>query len=131
MMKPIICLHSRLRSGASIKIFIASSAAEGMSILNEEKDIQVIIADQRMPKSTGVEFFQVVRKAFPHPIRILLTGYSDSNEIIDAINKGEIFRFIKKPWNEVELQTAIQNAFDFFSTKQQLKRKVTELQKTK
>ena len=83
-----------------------------------------------MPKSTGVEFFQIVRKAFPHPIRILMTGYSDSNEIIDAINQGEIFRYIRKPWKEIELQTAIQNAYELFTTKQQLKRKVTELQKT-
>lgn len=111
-------------------IFTASSAAEGMNMLNEEKDIQVIIADQRMPQSTGVEFFQVVRKAFPHPVRILLTGYTDSESMIDAINKGEIFRYVKKPWKEIELQTAIQNAFELFSTRQQLKRKVTELQKT-
>ncbi len=111
-------------------IFTASSGAEGMNVLNQEKDIQVIIADQRMPNSTGVEFFQVVRKAFPHPIRILLTGYTDVESIIDAINKGEIFRYVKKPWNEVELQTAIQNAFELYTTRQQLKRKVTELQKT-
>lgn len=111
-------------------IFTASSAAEGMSILNQEKDIQVIVADQRMPQTTGVEFFHVVRKAFPHPIRILLTGYADAESIIDAINKGEIFRYVKKPWKEVELSTAIQNAFELYSTRQQLKRKVTELQKT-
>ncbi len=111
-------------------IFTASSGAEGMKVLNQEKDIQVIIADQRMPNSTGVEFFQVVRKAFPHPIRILLTGYTDAESIIDAINKGEIFRYVKKPWNEVELQTAIQNAFELHTTRQQLKKKVSELQKT-
>ena len=112
------------------KIFIASSGAEGMNILNEEKDIQVIICDQRMPHSTGVEFFQVVRKAFPQPVRILLTGYTDAEAIIDAINKGEIFRYIKKPWDEFELQNAVQNAFELHSTRLQLKRKVTELERT-
>ncbi len=111
-------------------IFTASSAAEGMSILNQEKDIHVIVADQRMPQTTGVEFFHVVRKAFPYPIRVLLTGYTDAESIIDAINKGEIFRYVKKPWKEIELQTAIQNAFELYSTRQQLKRKVSELQKT-
>ncbi len=111
-------------------IFTASSAAEGMSILNQEKDIHIIVADQRMPQTTGVEFFHVVRKAFPHPIRILLTGYTDAESIIDAINKGEIFRYVKKPWKEIELSTAIQNAYELYSTRQQLKRKVTELQKT-
>jgi len=112
------------------KIFIASSGAEGMNILNEEKDIHVIICDQRMPHSTGVEFFQVVRKAFPQPVRILLTGYSDAEAIIDAINKGEIFRYIKKPWDEFELQNAVQNAFELYSTRLQLKRKVAELERT-
>jgi len=77
------------------EIYTAETVAEGMNILND-KDIQVIIADQRMPKTTGVEFFNIVRKAHPHPVRILLTGYTDLESIIDAINKGEIFRFIKK-----------------------------------
>ncbi|MGN6212565.1 hybrid sensor histidine kinase/response regulator [Parafilimonas sp.] len=112
------------------KIFIASSSAEGMSILNDEKDIQVIICDQRMPQSTGVEFFQVIRKAFPDPVRILLTGYTDAEAIINAINEGEIFRYIKKPWDEFELQNAVQNAFELYTTRLQLKRKVSELQKT-
>jgi signal transduction histidine kinase len=112
------------------KIFIASSGAEGMNILNDEKDIQVIICDQRMPQSTGVEFFQVVRKAFPQPVRILLTGYSDAEAIIDAINKGEIFRYVKKPWDEFELQNAVQNAFELYSTRLQLKRKISELERT-
>lgn len=112
------------------KIFVASSAAEGMGILNEEEGIQIIIADQRMPGSTGVEFFQVVRKAHPDPVRMLLTGYTDAEDIIGAINKGEIYRYIKKPWDEFELQNAIQNAFEIYSTRLQLKRKITELEKT-
>lgn len=112
------------------KVLIASSGAEGMNILNDEKEIQVIIADQRMPHSTGVEFFQIVRKAFPNPIRILVTGYTDAEAIIDAINKGEIFRYIKKPWDEFELHNAVQNAHELYITRQQLKRKVIELEKT-
>ncbi len=112
------------------QVFIANSPAEGMGILTEDNDIHVIIADQRMPKSTGVEFFQVVRKAHPDPVRILLTGYTDAEEIISAINKGEIFRYIKKPWDEVELQNAIQNAYELYTTRFLLKRKVKELEKT-
>jgi len=111
------------------KVFLANSPAEGMGILNQEK-VQVIIADQRMPQSTGVEFFQIVRKAHPHPIRILLTGYTDAEAIIDAINKGEIYRYIKKPWDEFELQNAIQNAYEIFITREKLNRKISELEKT-
>jgi len=112
------------------KIVTASSASEGMNILNNEKeDIHVIICDQRMPHTTGVEFFQAVRKDFPDPIRILLTGYTDAEAIIDAINKGEIFRYIKKPWDEFELQNAVQNAYELYATRQQLKKKITELER--
>lgn len=111
------------------QVFTASSAAEGMGVLNKE-EVHVIIADQRMPQSTGVEFFQIVRKAHPYPIRILLTGYTDAEAIIDAINKGEIYRYIKKPWDEFELQNAIQNAYEIYLTRRQLKTKISELEKT-
>ena len=111
------------------KIVTASSAAEGMNVLNNEKDVHVIICDQRMPHTTGVEFFQVVRKAFPEPVRILLTGYTDAEAIIGAINKGEIFRYIKKPWDEFELQNGVQNAYELYTTRQLLKKKITELER--
>jgi two-component system sensor histidine kinase/response regulator len=110
------------------EIFTATSAAEGINVLNENV-IHVIIADQRMPVTTGVEFFNVVRAAFPDPVRILLTGYSDLESVIDAINKGEIYRYIQKPWDEFELQTAIQNAFEIYNTRQQLTNKIHELEK--
>ncbi|MEO7530811.1 MAG: hybrid sensor histidine kinase/response regulator [Sediminibacterium sp.] len=111
------------------EIYTAENVTDGMNILNG-KDIHVIIADQRMPKTTGVEFFNIVRKAHPNPVRILLTGYTDLDSLIDAINKGEIFRYIKKPWDEMELTTAIQNAYELYQTKKQLRAKVEELQKT-
>src|SRR6478672_4083571 len=111
------------------RVHTATSAAEGMGVLNTE-EIHVIIADQRMPNSTGVEFFNIVRKAFPRPIRILLTGYTDVEAIIDAINKGEIYRYIRKPWDEFELQNAIQNAYEIYITREKLNRKISELEKT-
>src|ERR1043165_1977914 len=97
------------------EVFTASSAAEGLLVLNDNP-VHVIVADQRMPQSTGVEFFDIVRTAHPDPIRILLTGYTDVEAIVDAINKGQIFRYIKKPWDELELQTAIKNAFEVYAT---------------
>jgi len=112
------------------KIVTALSASDGMNILNRENDFHVIICDQRMPHTTGVEFFQIVRKDFPDPIRILLTGYTDAEAIIDAINKGQIFRYIKKPWDEFELQNAVQNAYELYETRRQLKKKITDLERT-
>lgn len=111
------------------KIYIANSAAEGMGVLSNHK-IHVIIADQRMPHSTGIEFFNIIRKAHPDPVRMLLTGYTDADAIIDAINKGEIYRYIKKPWDEFELENAIQNAYEIFITRDKLSKKIGELQKT-
>ncbi|GEO12282.1 hybrid sensor histidine kinase/response regulator [Segetibacter aerophilus] len=111
------------------QVFTAISAAEGLRMLNEHP-ISVIIADQRMPKSTGVEFFNIVRVAHPYAIRMLLTGYADLEAVIDAINKGQIFRYIKKPWNELEVEMAIKNAYEVFTTKLQLKNKVHELERT-
>ncbi len=110
------------------EIFTATSVAEGLGILNEN-EIHVILADQRMPKTTGVEFFSIVRKAHPHPIRILITGYSDIDAIVDAVNNGEIFRYIKKPWDELELKNAIQNAYEVYATRRTLKDKILELER--
>ncbi len=109
-------------------IYTASSVADGLEVLNEH-EVHVIIADQRMPKATGVEFFSIVSKAHPDPVRILLTGYSDIDAVVDAINKGEIFRYIRKPWDEVELKTTIRNAYDIYVTRIQLKNKIDELQR--
>lgn len=110
------------------EIYTATSVPEGMSILTEH-EVHVIIADQRMPKATGVEFFNIVRKAYPDPVRILLTGFADIDAIIDAINRGEIFRYLKKPWDELELRNCIQNAYEVYSTRKELSNKVEELQK--
>lgn len=111
------------------EIFTAASSAQGLNVLNNHS-VHVIIADQRMPQSTGVEFFDIVRTAYPDPIRILLTGFTDVEAIIDAINKGQIFRYIKKPWDKLELQTSIKNAFEVYTTRQNLKIKIEELQRT-
>lgn len=110
-------------------IYTASSAAEGLAVL-EKHPVQVIIADQRMPITTGVEFLNIVREKYTKPIRILLTGYADVNVVIDAVNKGSIFRYIGKPWNALEVQNTIQNAYELYTTREQLEHKMIELQKT-
>jgi response regulator RpfG family c-di-GMP phosphodiesterase len=100
------------------EIFTAESAAEGRVILNEQY-IDIIITDQRMPNETGVEFLQSIINEYPHPIRMLLTGYADIEAVIAAINKGEIFRYITKPWNEHELKMTIDNACHVYSLREE------------
>jgi signal transduction histidine kinase len=111
------------------EIYTASSAAEGLKIL-QNINIPIIIADQKMPNMTGVEFFKSISKTYPDPMRILLTGYTDIDALADAINHGDVYRYIQKPWSDLELHNAIKNAYDAYCGKIDLRNKVTELEKT-
>ncbi len=111
------------------EIYTAKSAAEGLKIL-QNLPVEVIIADQKMPETTGVEFFKSISGSYPDPIRILLTGYTDIAALADAINHGDIYRYITKPWNDLELHNSIKNAYDAYRSKIDLRNKVEELEKT-
>lgn len=111
------------------EIYTAISAAEGLKIL-ENISVQVILADQKMPGTTGVEFFKSITDTYPDPIRILLTGYTDIEALADAINHGDIYRYITKPWNDLELHNSIKNAYDAYRAKIDLRNKMAELEKT-
>ena len=91
------------------EIYTATSGVEGMEILRK-KQIHLIITDQRMPEMTGVQFLEKTIPEFPDCIRMVLTGFSDMEAIIDVINTGQIFRYITKPWDETELRMTIENA---------------------
>lgn len=110
------------------EIFIAESAEEGTKLLAEEQ-VHVIICDQRMPGMTGVEFFESILVKYPHPVRILLTGYTDIQAVVEAINRGQIYRFIDKPWDQQVLAVAIQNAYEIYHTKFLLREQNLQLQK--
>jgi response regulator RpfG family c-di-GMP phosphodiesterase len=94
-------------------IFSAESAEEGAKVL-EQETIHVILSDQRMPKITGIEFFQSILETHPDPIRILITGYTDINAVIDAINLGQVYKYLTKPWIEEEVKTSIKNSFEVY-----------------
>ncbi|MEZ5015820.1 MAG: hybrid sensor histidine kinase/response regulator [Flavipsychrobacter sp.] len=110
-------------------IYIANNVEEAKKHLEDHPDISVILSDQKMPDKTGVEFFEEIRSKYPNPIRILITGYADIESVIDAINKGHVFRYIKKPWIDVDVQTAIDEAHKFYITNSMLAIKNEELQK--
>ena len=111
------------------EVYTALSAAEGLRIV-QTIDIHVIIADQKMPNTTGVEFFQSISETYPDPIRILLTGYTNIEALADAINHGDVYRYIAKPWNDLELHNSIKNAYDAYKGKIDLRNKIKELEKT-
>lgn len=104
-------------------VLTASSAEDAVSWLLKE-EVGVVLADQRMPKTTGVELLERVCREYPDTVRILITAYSDMPAAIDAINRGRVRRYLKKPWVPAELQAEVRDALDVY----QMKRKVTALE---
>jgi serine/threonine-protein kinase len=90
-------------------VFISDTPEDALELVKRH-DIQIIVSDQRMPNMTGVELLRQVKEAAPQVVRILLTGYSDLAALVGSINQGEIFRFVKKPWDNDELRQVIASA---------------------
>lgn len=111
------------------QILTAVNIPEAISYLDKDPEIRVIFCDQRMPGKTGVDFFEEIRITHPLPVRIMLTAYTDVESIIDAINKGHIFRYVKKPWIEADIIWAIDEANKFYMANSMLAVKNDELQK--
>lgn len=97
-------------------VHTAISGAEGLEVL-ARTPIDIVITDQRMPNMTGVQFLEKVIESYPSPMRILLTGYTDMTAIIDAVNKGEIYHYLNKPWNKEELEEVIEKAYEVYLKK--------------
>lgn len=110
------------------RVFTAINAVEALKQLKKHPEIKVIISDQRMPDVTGVEFFEKIRHIYPNKVRIILTGYTDINAVVDAINKGQVYRFIDKPWNNDLVQIAVQDGMELFDTRKNLAAKNESLQ---
>src|SRR5215203_3298794 len=91
------------------RVLGATSAEEGLKIM-EENEVHCVMTDQRMPETTGVEFLTHVRGEHPDAMRLLFTGYADIRAVIEAINQGNVFRYITKPWDPDELEAVIRQA---------------------
>lgn len=110
-------------------VFTALSVKEAKEILSAN-EIHVLITDQRMPQELGTELLAYAVQDYPDQIRILLTGFSDIDALTDAINRGQIFRYLKKPWNENELKETIESAYKVYELKLKQKVLTTQLQQT-
>ena len=106
----ILSSMRRLLRHDGYEIFTANSGREGFDIL-ARNDIQVILCDQRMPEMNGTEFLSRVRLLYPNTIRIVLSGYTDLESISGAINRGAIYKFLTKPWDDELLRENIREAF--------------------
>jgi len=111
----------RLMEDEGYRIFFADSGFKGLEIIKHE-DIHLVISDQKMPGMDGIKFLYEVKKTSPDTIRIMLTGFADVNIAIQAINEGEVYRFITKPWNNVELLSTVKQGIEYYDLKMELGR---------
>ncbi|MHC4073654.1 MAG: response regulator [Planctomycetota bacterium] len=93
----------------------ANSGKEALEIL-EQSQVHVIVTDMRMPEMGGLELLRTIKEEYPHVIRMVLSGYVDTDTLLAAINQGEIFRFIAKPWkSNEEFKTIIRQAIEYYN----------------
>lgn len=107
----ILAALRRLFRPLGYRILTAESGAEGLDVLATE-DIDLVVSDMRMPNMDGAHFLREVRARWPRVIRLLLTGYADIASTIDAINHGEIYRYISKPWDDEEIVRTVEDAVE-------------------
>jgi DNA-binding NtrC family response regulator len=100
-------VHDLLRR--EFKVLRAKNADEGIKLMRDN-EVHIIMTDQRMPQVTGVELLSQIRTGHPQAVRMLFTGYADLDSIIQAINQGHIFKFLKKPWQPADLEEAVRDA---------------------
>ncbi len=110
------------------EIITANSGKEGLEIL-KERPVDLIMSDQRMPEMSGTEFLKNARNLCPDTIRIVLSGYSDVDTITAAINEGEIYRFIQKPWEDSELLSVVKDCLDKYELMRENKNLQEEIEK--
>ena len=111
----------RLLRNEPVKVLTASRAREALELL-DTTPVQVVVSDQRMPEMTGVDLLSSVREHHSDTVRMMLTGYTEIKIAVEAINHGEIYRLITKPWNDDELKATLRQAFDHYDLKAEIRR---------
>src|SRR5207244_908110 len=126
--EPDILLAFTFNDGDDFEVLTAGSGAQGLSLL-ETHEPAVIVADQRMPAMSGTEFLERSMALRPDAVRIILTGYTDIDAIIQAINKSRIYRYVTKPWESEELRLTLRRAVEVFHLARENVRLVEELRR--
>lgn len=96
-------------------VLTAESGADALSLL-EQHDVALIITDQRMPGMSGIELLKRTTTIRPHMVRIVLTGYTDVESLVEAINSGQVYRYVTKPWNNDDLRLIVKRALAHHET---------------
>ncbi|HIG31017.1 MAG TPA: adenylate/guanylate cyclase domain-containing response regulator [Verrucomicrobiales bacterium] len=114
------------------ELMFASDGEEALEVIRQlpsPDDIQMIIADQRMPRLTGVGLFEIAKDLVPDAVRIILTGFSDADAIISSINEGEIYKFLMKPVDPNDLRVTVRRSLEFYQLQRENLKLVVDLQK--
>ncbi len=112
---------ARLLRAEPFAVFTAESPEAALDVLARES-IQVVISDQHMPGRNGVELLKRVRELFPDVVRIMLTGYTEMNIAVDAINEGQVHRLMTKPWNDQDMRATVRQALDTWEMRREIER---------
>lgn len=110
-------------------IYTATSVAQAEEII-QNNEIHVAISDQKMPGITGVEFFESLVSKYPDVMRVLMTAYSDLDILVDAINKGQVYRYFAKPWNREEIVSTVYGAYKIYKDRKEARRINEQLKET-
>lgn len=127
----IVSAIRRLFHGDRMHIRTAASGEEALAIVREST-VHVLLTDNRMPGMSGVELLRRVRAVSPDTIRMIISGQSDMDALVEAINDGEVFRFIMKPWNDIDLKIAVNLAMAhrrLQDDNKQLQRRIEQLER--
>ena len=122
----ILSALKRLLLDETYELHFASSGEEALAFLETTK-VKVIISDMRMPGMDGVTFLEKARMLVSDSIRIILSGQADMISVMNAVNRGGIWRFISKPWNEDDIKCTIRNALELHSVHAERERLLVEL----
>jgi response regulator RpfG family c-di-GMP phosphodiesterase len=107
----------RLLRKEGYRLLTATSGVDGLEMLNEH-DVHLVVTDQRMPGMSGTDFLAKVKEKYPEVIRIVLSGYTEVDSITESINKGHIYKFMLKPWNDQNLKLEIKQALEQYDLMQ-------------
>jgi signal transduction histidine kinase len=110
------------------RVLRASNAATAKQLLKQEP-VHIVMTDQRMPEVTGVELLEQIKREHPDTVRLIFTGYADIQVVVRAINEGQVFRYLTKPWDPDELRGVVRQAAEYYDLVQERKQLIAELQK--
>jgi DNA-binding NtrC family response regulator len=109
------------------KTLFANSGKEALEILRKN-EVHVIVTDMRMPEMSGLELLRIVKEKYPHIVRMVLSGYTQITTLLTAINQGEIYKFITKPWKlEEGFKPAVREAIEYYNLHNERDRLAAEL----